>query len=110
MILKFAFVGALVALVPVPGVSFVLIPMEIFLLYKIMKKYNAFEVPTFVAAGTGLVAASAFLKAMASWLYLIVGLGSLANALVAFGFIMAFGGLAEHHYASKISGGTGSKA
>lgn len=106
MILKFALVGAFVALVPVPGASFVLIPMEVFLLYKIMKKYNSFEVPTFVAAGTGLVAASAFLKGMASWLYLVVGLGSIANAVVAFGFIMAFGSLAEHHYASKAGGGS----
>jgi uncharacterized protein (DUF697 family) len=100
-IVIFAVIGAFIALIPVPGTSFLLIPMEIFLLYKIMKAYSAFDIPIFVAVAAGLTTASAFLKGVAFWLYFIVGLGSIANAIVAFGFIMAFGSIANHYYIAK---------
>lgn len=94
----FAFIGGLVAFIP--GASYLLIPMEVYLLYKIAMRYcDHLDVPSFVGAATALVAGSTFLKSLALFLNPIPVIGQIANSLVAFGFIVAFGLLAEHHYA-----------
>jgi hypothetical protein len=41
LILVFALMGAVVAFIPIPGTSFILIGMEVFLLYKIQCKYGS---------------------------------------------------------------------
>jgi len=101
MILAFAALGALIAGVPFPGSSFLLLPMEVLLLYLIMRRYNAFEARAFAGAATVLAGASICLKSFALWLYDAGGLGYIADPLVAYVFILAFGRLAKHHYAAK---------
>ena len=44
MIFKFAVFGGLVAFIP--GASFILIPLELHIVYKIADKYNSFEFDT----------------------------------------------------------------
>jgi uncharacterized membrane protein len=92
----FAAIGAVVAFIPFA--SYLLIFLELYLLYKIVTCYGELQVPTFAAVATGLVAASVTLKSLALTLNVFVGTGQIANSLVAFGFIVAFGLLAQHHY------------
>jgi hypothetical protein len=101
MILAFATIGGVVAFIP--GASFILIPMELIMLYKIATKYNAFEFfPFIIMAGT-LVTISLFLKGLAAFLYPVPVIGELANSLVAFGFIFVVGMLADKYYANRSS-------
>jgi hypothetical protein len=99
MILTFALIGAVVALFPMA--SFILIPMEVALLYQIASKYNAFELGPFLAMTAALVTISTLLKGLASILHFIPVFGQVANSLVAFGFISLVGTLAERHYANR---------
>jgi hypothetical protein len=99
MVLMFAWIGAVIALVP--GASFILIPMEIILLYQIASKHNAFELAPFLAMTAALVTISAFLKGLATFLHAIPIFGQIANSLVAFGFIYIVGLLAERHYSNR---------
>lgn len=99
MIFGFAAIGALVAFIP--GASFVLIPLELIMLYLIADKNNAFELPPFLAMGAGIATMSAFLKGLASLLHILPGVGQIANSLVAFAFIAVVGALAEKYYGGK---------
>jgi hypothetical protein len=99
MVLKFALLGAVVALIP--GAAFILIPMELFMLYQIAGKHNAFEMAPFLGMSAALVTISVFLKGLATFLHLIPGLGQIANSLVAFGFISVVGTLAEQYYSNR---------
>lgn len=99
MVLAFAAIGAVVALIP--GASFFLIPLELFMLYQIAEKHNAFELPTFLAMCAAIVTTSAFLKGLASFLHAIPIVGQLANSLVAAVFIAVVGLLAEKYYSGK---------
>jgi len=100
MVLVFALIGGVITFLPIPGTSLVLIGMEIFLLYKIQSKYNAFDIISFIAVATGLAAVSGVLKALSAALYLALPvIGWLTSALIAFGFIMIFGNIADGHYA-----------
>jgi hypothetical protein len=103
MILGFAFLGALIGLIP--GGHFILIPIEVFLFYLIVKKHNALHVPTFAAVAVGLIGASTFLAGMVTFLQAIpiIGqtIGEAVSAIVAFAFIFIFGTLADHHYAYR---------
>lgn len=99
MIFAFALIGAVVGFIP--GGSFLLIPMEVCLLYRIMNKHNAFDWMPFFGTAAMLCGVSAVLKGLASLSQAVPVIGQIANSLVAFGFIMAFGTLAEQHY-SKV--------
>jgi len=89
-------IGAIVGFVP--GGSFILIPMEVFLLYKIISKYNAFHLGEFLGLAAALIGLSTFLKGLATFLHPIIIIGQIANSLVAFFFIIAFGYMADQHY------------
>jgi hypothetical protein len=99
MVLGFAMIGALIAFVP--GGSFILIPMEVFLIYQIAAKYRAFEFGPFLAMASALVVISGFLKGLATFLHVLPLVGQFANSLVAFGFIFIVGLLAEQYYSGK---------
>lgn len=99
MTFAFALIGALVAFIP--GASFILIPMEVFLVYKIASSHNAFEFGPFIVMTAALVTISTFLKGLATFLHGVPILGQFANSLVAFCFILVIGVLAEQYYASR---------
>lgn len=99
MVYKYAWAGAFVALLPLA--SFFLIPLELFMIYRIADRNGRFELPSFLAMGAALFTLSAFLKGAASALHVIFFLGQLANAAVAFTFIWIVGTLAERHYEPK---------
>jgi hypothetical protein len=99
MVIGFAVIGAFVAFIP--GGSFILIPMEVFLLYQLAAKYRAFEFGPFLAAASALVVISGFLKGLATFLHAVPIIGQFANSVVAFGFILAIGLLAEQYYRGK---------
>lgn len=99
MVVVFAIIGAVLGFVP--GGSFIMIPMEIFLVYSIQKKYDAFDFVTFILLAGALGACSIFLKGLASFLHVIPLIGQFANSIVGAGFILIVGNLAEQHYASK---------
>lgn len=99
MVLTFAWIGAVIAFIP--GASFILIPAEVLLIYKIASKYNAFEFFPFITMTAALVTISAFLKGLATFLHTLPVFGQIANSLVAFGFISVVGLLAEQYYAKR---------
>ena len=96
MIILFAMIGAIVGFIPAG--SFLLIPMEVFLLYKIISKYNAFHLGEFLGLAAALIGLSTFLKGLATFIHAIPIIGQIGNSLVAFLFIMVFGYMAEQHY------------
>ena len=95
----FAVIGALVAFFP--GASFTLIPMEVFLVYKIARKHNAFDFTAFITMMSALVLISGFLKGLATFLQVLPLIGQFANSIVAASFIIVLGLLAEQFYASR---------
>jgi hypothetical protein len=99
MVFGFAVIGSVVALIP--GASFLLIPMEVYLLYRIITKYDAFDLYSFIGISGGLVAISGFLKGLAWFLHAVPVFGQFANSAVAFVFIMALGSVAKHHFARR---------
>jgi hypothetical protein len=99
MVFVFALAGALVAFIP--GASFILIPMELLMLYLIANKHNSFEFPIFLLMGTAIFTISTFLKGLALFLHAIPLAGQIANSLVAFAFIAIIGSLAEKYYRGK---------
>ena len=99
MVFAFALIGAVVALIPLA--SFILIPMEVYLVYKIADRHNAFEFVPFLLVSAALVPISGVLKGLATMLQGFPVLGQIANSLVAFGFIMAIGSLAERYYSGR---------
>jgi hypothetical protein len=94
----FATIGALIALLP--GASFLLIILEAYLAYSIARRHN---VPVLNGVGIigALITGSVVLKALASFLHIFLGIGQLANALVAFGFIVVFGNLVDQFFARQ---------
>lgn len=94
----FATIGALIALIP--GASFLLIILEAYLSYSIARRHN---VPVLNGVGIigALITGSVILKALASFLHIFLGIGQLANALVAFGFIVVFGNLVDQFFARQ---------
>ncbi len=97
MVLKYALIGAVIALVP--GASVLLIPMEVYMVYQIAAKNNSFEFVPFMVMSAALVTISGSLKGLVTLLHGILVLGQIINAGVAFGFIMAVGFVAEKYYA-----------
>ena len=98
--MKFVYVaiGALIALFPMA--SFVLVAVEVVMVYKIAKSHDAFQLGDLVWFCSKMVIISLFLKFLASWLHLVPGLGQIANSLVAGGFIYFAYDIADSHYAS----------
>jgi hypothetical protein len=94
-------IGALVALFPLA--SFVLIAVEVVMVYQIAKSHNAFHLGDLIWFCSVMVIVSLFLKFLATWLHLIPGIGQLANSIVAGGFIYFVYDVADTHYRS-ISG------
>ncbi len=99
MVMHYAIIGALVAFLP--GASFFLIPLEVWLVYRIAIHHHAYEFGTFITLATGLATISMFLKALAALLHFLPLVGQIANSLVAFGFILILGSVAEQHYEKK---------
>lgn len=102
--MKFVYVaiGALIALVPMA--SYVLIAVEVVMVYQIAKSYDAVNVGDLFWFCSKMVVISLFLKFLASWLHLIPGLGQIANSLVAGGFIYFAYDIADSHYKSVSRG------
>ncbi|RDB07524.1 hypothetical protein [Runella aurantiaca] len=98
--MKFIYVviGALIALFP--GASFVLIAVEVVMVYQIAKSYDALNVSDLVWFCTKMVVVSSFLKFLAFWLHGIPVIGQIANSLVAGGFIYFVYDIADSHYLS----------
>ncbi|MBO9341841.1 MAG: zinc ribbon domain-containing protein [Roseiflexus sp.] len=94
----FATIGALIALIP--GASFLLIILEAFLSYSIARRHNV-PVLNGISIIGALITGSIVLKALASFLHVFLGIGQLANALVAFGFIVMFGNLVDQFFARQ---------
>ncbi len=97
MIIVCAFIGFIVGFIPMA--SFLLIPLEGYLLYSIMDKYHAFDLWVFLGSFTVLAGLSFLLKGLASFLHALPGIGQFANSIVACGWILVFGFLADKHYA-----------
>lgn len=96
---KYAIAGAAIGFFP--GGTFILIPMEVYLIYRIAKKYNAFDLVPFIVMSAALVTIGGFLKGLAMSLHWLPVIGQLANSIVGGGFILIIGVVAEQHYAGK---------
>ena len=89
-------VGAFVALFPLA--SFVLIALEVIMVFNIAKKYGHANVPDLFWFCSVMVTLSFFLKFFAAWLHFIPLIGQVANSAVAGGFIFFAYNVAEEHY------------
>jgi hypothetical protein len=91
-------IGALIALFPMA--SYVLIAVEVVMVYQIAKSYDAVHLGDLLWFCSKMMLISFFLKFLASWLHFIPGLGQIANSLVAGGFIYFAYDVADSHYKS----------
>jgi hypothetical protein len=98
--MKFIYVviGALIALFPMA--SFVLIAVEVVMVYQIAKSYDAVHLDDLLWFCSKMVVVSLFLKFLAAWLHIIPFFGQIANSLVAGGFIYFLYDIADSHYKS----------
>lgn len=99
MVTAFTVVAFLVGFIPLG--SFILIPMEVYLVYAISKKHDAFDFLHFIVITGVLIAASGFLKGLASFLHAAPVFGQFANSIVAAGVMFAIGKTAEDYYSKK---------
>lgn len=90
-------IGAFVALFPMA--SFVLIALEVVMVFQIAKKHDAVHLGDIVWFCTVMVIVSAVLKFIAAWLHFIPLIGQVSNSLVAAAFIYFAFDLADAHYA-----------
>ena len=97
---KFIYVaiGAVIALFPMA--SYVLIAVEVVMVYQIAKSYDAVRVFDLVWFCTKMGFLSLVLKFLATWLHIIPLVGQVANSLVAGGFIYFVYDVADSHYKS----------
>ncbi len=96
MIETFAIIAAVVGFIP--GGSFILIPMEMILLWNISHKYGKFHFGEWLGFGEALWTISLVLIGLASILHINPLIGQLANSIVAAGAIYVIGKAAESHY------------
>jgi len=82
--------------------SFVLIGLEVIMVYQVAKKHDAVRVDDLVWFCGKMVIISFFLKFFAAWLHFIPLLGQIANSAVAAGFLYLVFDIATAHY-SKLS-------
>lgn len=97
--MKFIYValGALIALFPLA--SFVLIAVEVVMVFQIAKKHDAVHLGLIVWFCTVMVPVSFVLKFLAAWLHMIPVIGQVSNSVVAAGFIYFVYELADAHFA-----------
>jgi hypothetical protein len=97
--MKFVYVGigAFVAFWPLA--SFVLIALEVLMVFRIAKSHNAVYLADLVWFCTILGVVSAVLKFIAAWLHAIPIIGQISNSLVAATFIFFVYDVADSHYA-----------
>jgi hypothetical protein len=90
-------IGAFVALFPFA--SFVLIALEVVMVFQIAKKHDAVHLGDIVWFCTIMIIVSAVLKFIAVWLHFIPLIGLVSNSLTAAAFIYFAYDLADAHYA-----------
>jgi hypothetical protein len=100
---KFVYVGigAFVALFPMA--SFVLLALEVVMVYQIAKSHDAVHIGDLAWFCSVMVIISLVLKFLAAWLHLMPIIGQVANSLVAACFIFFAYDVADSHY-KKVSG------
>lgn len=96
MKLAYVAIGALVALFPMA--SFVLIALEVVMVYQIAKSHDAVHLGDLVWFCSKMVVLSLVLKFLAAWLHMIPLIGQVANSLVAGAFIFFVYEVADAHY------------
>jgi uncharacterized protein (DUF697 family) len=89
-------VGAFVALFPLA--SFVLIALEVVMVFNVAKKYGHANLGDLIWFCSAMVTLSLFLKFLAAWLHLIPIIGQVANSAVAATFIYFAYSVADEHY------------
>lgn len=89
-------IGAAVALIPMA--SFVLIALEVFMIFQIAKSHNAISVSDLAWFCSVIVVISLVLKFIATWFHFFLGIGQIANALIAAAFIYVVYDVADAHY------------
>jgi hypothetical protein len=96
--MKFVFVaiGAFIALFPMA--SFVLIALEVVMVYLIAKSHDAVELADIVWFCSKMVILSLVLKFIAAWAHMIPIIGQFANSLVAGIFIYFVYEITDSHY------------
>ncbi|MES2937132.1 MAG: hypothetical protein V4864_05600 [Pseudomonadota bacterium] len=102
MKLAYVAIGAFVALFPMA--SFVLIALEVVMVFQIAKKHNAVHLGDIIWFCSVMVVVSLVLKFIAAWLHFIPLLGQIANSLVAAAFIYFTYEVADAHYAKVAAG------
>jgi hypothetical protein len=97
--MKFVYVaiGAAVALVPMA--SFMLIALEVVMVYQVAKSHDAVHLGDLVWFCSKMIFISLVLKFLAAWLHMIPLIGQVANSLVAAAFIYFVYEVADSHYA-----------
>jgi hypothetical protein len=96
---KFIYVGigAFVALFPMA--SFVLIALEVVMVFQIAKKHDAVHLGDLAWFCSVMIVISLVLKFIATWLHFIPLIGQISNSLVAAAFIYFAYEVADAHYA-----------
>jgi hypothetical protein len=96
--MKFTYValGAVVALFPLA--SFILIAIEVAMVFQIAKKHDAVHLGLIVWFCTVMVPVSFVLKFIAAWLHFIPIIGQVSNSAVAAGFIYFVYEIADAHF------------
>jgi hypothetical protein len=89
-------IGALVALFPMA--SFVLIALEVIMVFQIAKSHDAVHIGDIIWFCSVMFVVSLFLKFLAAWLNLFPIIGQIANSVVAAGFIYFVYEVADAHY------------
>lgn len=95
MIKIFVIAAAVIGLLP--GASFVLIPLELILVYKILDNYKKFDIFKYLGFAAALVTVSTFLKGFSSLLHFMPIVGQFANSIVAASFMYLVGVLLTKH-------------
>jgi hypothetical protein len=96
--MKFAYVAAGAFIALFPFVSFILIALEVVMVYHIAKSHNAFRLHDLIWFCSVMVVISLVLKIIASWLHIFPMLGQFANSIVAAAFIYFAYDVADSHY------------
>ena len=100
MKLAYVAIGALIALFPMA--SFVLVAVEVVMVYQIAKSHDAVYIGDISWFCSVMVVVSLVLKFLAAWLHLFPVIGQIANSIVAAAFIYFVYDVADTHY-SKLS-------
>lgn len=92
----YAAAGGFIALFPMA--SFVLLALEVVMVFQIAKKHDKVDVGDLAWFCSIMFVVSLFLKFFAAWLHLFPIIGQFANSLVAIGFILFVYEVADAHY------------